>query len=154
MVVANREDSMRRSRLPILFITLLFVTAPILVSGARAEGAIAIGTSGNIADDGVAIGTAVNYATSEAAVTAALKRCRSYADAPKMAKICKVAMSFTRQCYALNMDPDAGTPGFGWAVAATKQEAVKQAQAACEATAGADRQSFCKPLESGCDTKS
>jgi hypothetical protein len=149
----NREEFMRSPGLPVLFVALLVVTAPISMSGARAAGAIAIGTSGNIADDGVAIGTAFNYPTSEAAVTEAIKKCRSFADAPKMAKICKVAMSFTGQCYALNMDPDAGTPGFGWAVAPTRPEAEKQARIGCEETAGAARRSFCKPLESGCDTK-
>jgi hypothetical protein len=144
---------MRRSSWHFLFVTCFVFTAPGLVSGAVAEGAIAIGTSGDIANDGVAIGTSVSYPTKEAAMIEALHKCHSFADAPKMAAICKVVMSFTGQCYALNMDPDAGTPGFGWAVAPTKPEAEKQAQIGCEQTAGAARRKFCKPLESACDTK-
>jgi hypothetical protein len=119
---------------------------------ARAEGAIAIGASGNFAKDGFAFGGAINKENTEEASQQALETCRKYEGAPKMAAICRVIMTFSRECYALSFDPKPGTPGVGWAVADEKEKAEERAQKNCEATAGAGRRDFCKVNQSFCDT--
>ena len=83
----------------------------------------------------------------------ALSTCRKYEGAPKMAAICKVVATFSRECYALSFDPKPGTPGVGWAIAADKEAAEDRAQRNCEATAGAGRRDFCKVNQSYCDTQ-
>jgi hypothetical protein len=124
-----------------------------MASGAAmAEGAIAVGTSGNFAKDGFAFGGAINKATKEAASAQALDTCSKYEGAPKMAAICRVISTFTRECYSLAFDPEPGTPGVGWAIAADKATAEERANAACEATAGAKRRKFCKVEQTFCDT--
>jgi hypothetical protein len=120
---------------------------------ARGEGAIAVGSSGNFAKDGFAFGGAINKPTKDAAREQALATCRKYDGAPKMAEVCRVISTFNRECYALSFDPKPGTPGVGWAIAADKETAEERAQAACEATAGATRRSFCKVNQSFCDTQ-
>jgi uncharacterized protein DUF4189 len=123
-----------------------------MTSPALAEGAMAVGTSGNFAKDGFAFGASINKATKDEARKEALATCRKYEGAPKMAAICRVISTFTRECYGLSFDPKPGTPGVGWAIAADKDTAEERAQAACEATAGADRRQFCKINQSFCDT--
>jgi uncharacterized protein DUF4189 len=119
---------------------------------ARAEGALAVGSSGNVARDGIALGGAIDKPTQAAATAQALETCRKYQGAPKMAAICKIVATFTRECYATAYDPKAGTPGVGWAVATDQVTAEERALAACEATAGASRRGFCKGSQSFCDT--
>jgi Domain of unknown function (DUF4189) len=122
-------------------------------SAAVADGAMAVGSSGNMAKDGFAFGAAINKPTREAAIAQALKTCRAYTGAPKMARRCKIIATFNGECYALTFDPKAGTPGVGWATGPTKAAAEDRAMAACEATAGAQRRRFCKIDQSGCDDK-
>jgi hypothetical protein len=119
---------------------------------AFAEGAIAIGASGNFAKDGFAFGAAIDKSSQEVAREQALTTCRKYEGAPKMAKICQVVFMFSRECYALSYDPKPGTPGVGWAIASDKPTAEDRAQRNCEATAGADRRGTCKINQSFCDT--
>ena len=119
---------------------------------ALAEGAIAIGATGNFAKDGFAFGGSIDKASVDAAREQALTTCRKYEGAPKMAKICRVVSTFSRECYALSYDPKPGTPGVGWAIASDKPTAEERAQKNCEATAGADRRSACKVNQSYCDT--
>jgi hypothetical protein len=123
-----------------------------VTSSALAEGAIAVGSSGNFAKDGFAFGGSINKPTKEAARQQALETCRKYEGAPKMAAICRVIATFTRECYGLSFDPKPGTPGVGWAIATDKETAEERAQAACEATAGSDRRQYCKINQSYCDT--
>jgi hypothetical protein len=123
-------------------------TAP----GAKAEGAMAIGASGNFAKDGFAFGASINKASADEARDQALETCRKYEGAPKMAALCRVVMTFSRECYALSFDPKAGTPGVGWAIADDKVKAEERAQMNCEVTAGAGRRDFCKVNQSFCDT--
>ena len=120
---------------------------------ALAEGAIAIGSSGNFAKDGFAFGGAINKSSTEEASRQALETCRKFDGAPKMAAICRVVMRFSRECYALSFDPKPGTPGVGWAIADDKVKAEERAQKNCEATAGAGRRDFCKVNQSYCDTR-
>jgi hypothetical protein len=119
---------------------------------ALAEGAIAIGASGNFAKDGFAFGGSINKASTSEASDQALSTCKKYEGAPKMAAICKVFFTFSRECYALAFDPKPGTPGVGWAVADDKVKAEERAQKNCEVTAGAGRRDFCKVNQSYCDT--
>ena len=116
-----------------------------------AEGAQAIAIAPGGARQGYATGSAVNYATRDAAVAAALAKCRGHADAPEATSHCRIVATYTRQCFGELIDPKAGTPGAGWAIAATEQEASRQALAKCRATAGASRRKFCKVQNSGYD---
>ena len=125
----------------------LSVTVP-----AAAEGALAVGASGNVAKDGIALGGAIDKPTKQAAIDQALETCRKYDGAPKMAALCRIVATFTRECFATAFDPKAGTPGVGWAVGPTKAAAEERALAACQTTAGAARRKFCKLEQSFCDT--
>ena len=132
----------------------LTLAAPLIGSNpGAAEGALAIGTTGNVANDGIALGTGYNYATRQGAIDRALAECRGRTDAPKATPFCQIVGTFTRQCAATALDPKAGTPGAGWAIAASQQKANSQALANCRATAGANRRQFCKVDTSECDTR-
>ena len=120
---------------------------------ALAEGAIAIGASGDIAKEGFAFGAAINKSSADDAGQQALATCKKYEGAPKMAAICKVVFHFAHECYALSFDPKAGTPGVGWAIAADKETAEERALKNCQVTAGPDRRDFCKINQSFCDTE-
>ena len=119
---------------------------------AAAEGALAVGASGNVAKDGIALGGAIDKPTKQAAIDQALETCRKYDGAPKMAAICRIVATFRRECFAINFDPKPGTPGVGWAIGPTKAAAEERALAACQTTAGAARRKFCKLEQSFCDT--
>jgi len=122
------------------------------ITPAQAEGAIAIGASGNFAKDGFAFGAAINKATGDEAKQQAMTTCRKFEGAPKMAAICRVTFTFSRECYALAFDPKPGTPGVGWAISDDKVKAEERAQKMCEVTAGPGRRDFCKVNQSACDT--
>jgi hypothetical protein len=131
---------------------VLCVASHAITPAALAEGAIAVGASGNFAKDGFAFGAAINKASTEEANQQALETCRKYSGAPKMAAICRVVMNFSQECYALSFDPKAGTPGVGWAISDDKVKAEERAQKMCEVTAGPGRRDFCKVNQSSCDT--
>jgi hypothetical protein len=116
-----------------------------------AEGAMAVGSTGNVASAGIAIGNAYNYETRQKAIDEALQKCRDYKPAPKAAAQCQIVGTYARKCYAEALDPKAGTPGAGWAIDEGKEKAASQALANCRATAGVNRRKFCKIVESGCD---
>ena len=119
---------------------------------ACAEGALAIGISGDIAKDGYSLGMSVNKDTEEKAREAALDWCRNHGS-PATRSNCRIISAFRRQCVAEANDPQAGTPGAGWAVGPDKEAAERMAMANCLATAGRDRQKFCVVATSLCDTK-
>jgi hypothetical protein len=120
-------------------------------AAARADGALVVGSTADVAKDGIAIGTSVNYKTPEEADAAALERCRNYKPAPKAAAQCRSVGTFKGECYAISFDPKDGTPGAGWAIAATKAVAEQRATANCQITAGEGRRDFCRIEESKCD---
>ena len=120
--------------------------------GAAAEGAMALGVTGNITKDGYAIGINVNSDSEAKARNAALDYCKSHGSDVARAK-CEIFATFRDQCAAEAEDPQAGTPGAGWAIAADKAAAEKMAMMNCLATAG-DRGSFCKVVTSVCDGNS
>jgi hypothetical protein len=128
----------------------LFVAA--WCHGAAAEGAMALGVTGNITKDGYAIGINVNSSSEAEASDAALKYCQSHGSDVARAK-CEIFATFRDQCAAEAEDPQPGTPGAGWAIAADKAAAEKMAMMNCLATAG-DRGSFCKVVTSVCDGNS
>jgi Domain of unknown function (DUF4189) len=127
--------------------------ALILLAGAaaRADGALAVGSTGDVAKDGIAIGTSINYKGPDEAAKASLERCRDYKPAPKAAAQCRSVGTFKDECYAISFDPKDGTPGAGWAMAATKALAEQRAIANCQITAGEGRRDFCRIEESKCD---
>lgn len=118
-----------------------------------AEGALAIGSTGNVRADGVAIGGSVNDATSEAAIAGALETCRSQPDVRKAAARCRIVRTFTGKCYAAAFDPKSGTPGFGWGLGPDVAVATRQAMTHCQSSAGPDRAQFCRIQENitACD---
>jgi hypothetical protein len=127
----------------------LFVAASL--QGAAAEGAMALGVTGNITKDGYAIGININSSSEAEARDAALKYCQTHGSDVARAK-CEIFATFHDQCAAEAEDPKPGTPGAGWAIAADKAVAEKMALTNCLATAG-DRGSFCKVVTSVCDGK-
>lgn len=118
----------------------------------RADGALAIGTTGDIAKDGLAIGRSWNYKTKSQAEEMALKECRNFKDAPQRTRDrCRLISTFRNECVAAVIDPKAGTPGAGWAVAGNSEVAAQRAMAACKATAGKGREDYCEKDEVKCD---
>jgi hypothetical protein len=118
---------------------------------AHAFGAMAVGQTTSIVKDGIAMGTAWRYATSEAASKKALSNCHNYKSAPRAAAECRVIATFHSECYAISLDPKAGTPGAGWAIASDEETAKARALAHCKLTAGKDRSGYCEISESNCD---
>jgi hypothetical protein len=137
----------KRSVVLTAYCCALFVAA--WPHGAAAEGAVAIGMTGNIAKDGYAIGINTNSDSEAQARDEALKYCRSHGSDAARAK-CEIFATFHNQCAAEAEDPQPGTPGAGWAIAVDKAAAEKMAMTNCLATAG-DRGSFCKVVTSVCD---
>ena len=107
-----------------------------------AAGAVALGLPSDVAKEGVSIFTQVDAGTSGEAKTSALAGCKS--NGSQTARdLCKIVATFQNQCVAEALDPENGTPGFGWAMAETSGEAKNQALANCRDTAGPTRQDAC-----------
>jgi hypothetical protein len=132
-------------------IVALVAIAAAAGGSALADGALAVGSTADVAKDGIAVGTSINYKTADEAAQAALRRCRDYKPAPKAAAQCRSVGTFRGECYAVSFDPKEGTPGAGWAIAATKAQAEERAIANCQLTAGEGRRDFCRIEESKCD---
>ncbi len=151
---ASKQLSNLRQRVPFLLAGVAVVLSLVFVSSGpvSAEGALAIGLPADVAKDGVAFGYAVSFASQEKAQATAMGHCRTTRDSTDTARaLCKVVETFRGQCLAISMDPQAGTPGVGWAVAATKPEAEQRALSACVATAGEGRRGACQISISVCD---
>ncbi|MBX9589425.1 MAG: DUF4189 domain-containing protein [Hyphomonadaceae bacterium] len=118
--------------------------------GAAADGAVAVGSTGNVVKHGIAFGMVVNEPKEKAAALA-LARCRTF-KAREAAEQCKVMATFSRQCFAVAYDPQPGTPGAGWGVGKDQIDANLKAMQMCEATAGPGRGRFCQVESGGCDT--
>jgi hypothetical protein len=111
---------------------------------AQAAGAVAIGLPADVAKDGISMFVDVNADSAPKARSQALIGCKTKTPGSDTSKaLCKVVATFTNQCAAMALDPKDGTPGFGWAIADTAEEAKKQAIANCRDTAGPDRQDAC-----------
>jgi hypothetical protein len=121
-------------------------------NGARAEGALAVGSTGDVVQFGIAFGMVVDE-PKEKAAEMALERCRAFKASRAANAACEVKATFSRQCYAVALDPQSGTPGAGWGVGQDQIEANDKAMTMCEATAGLVRRAFCQVQAAGCDTK-
>jgi hypothetical protein len=111
-----------------------------------------MGMPADVSKEGLAMGTGYNYSTKEGAKLRALEECLSFQDAPLATRgLCKIVEVFDRKCFAISLDPKAGTPGVGWSVAAAKADAERTALERCRQTAGADREAFCVVSLSQCD---
>jgi len=116
------------------------------------EGALAIGLPNDVTKDGVALGWNTNSPTAAEARQKALAACRDVKNSTDAARsLCTIVGTFHNQCVAGAEDPDAGTPGVGWAVAADKKTAEQQALAMCQAKSPPARRAACKVMTSGCD---
>ena len=128
------------------------LAAALTTVGARAwaDGALAVGTTGDVVKDGIAFGMVVNEPKETAAETA-VKRCRTF-KARAAADRCKLVATFAGECFAVAYDPQPGTPGAGWGVGPDQLAANLKAIAMCEETAGPARKGFCQVESGGCDT--
>ena len=109
-----------------------------------AAGAVALGQPSDIAKDGVAIYTFVKAASVELAKEKAMAGCKTLEQSSATSKaLCKIVATFENQCVAEAIDPESGTPGFGWAMARNSKLAKEQALSNCRETAGPTRQNAC-----------
>ena len=117
---------------------------------ASATGALAFGSTGDVAKDGYSIGINSNSANEEDARKGAMGWCTSHGPKQTQAQY-EILVVFHSQCAAEAQDPKPGTPGFGFAVADTEEDAKKMAMAVCLASAGKGRRDFCKVVTTLCD---
>ncbi len=119
---------------------------------AGAEGALAVGLPGDVAKQGLAVGWAVNHGTRADAEAEALRRCREAKEPPQATRdLCRVVETFDDACVALALDPDAGTPGRGWAVAETQAAAEAAALEDCRQGSDEKRRAACRVTLVRCD---
>ena len=121
-------------------------------SPGMAAGAVAAGVPSDVAKQGISLWTQVNERSTAEARQKALAGCKSVgSDASKA--LCQIAATFSNQCVAEALDPQDGTPGYGWAIASNSTDAKAQALANCRATAGPTRQDACIVASKGvwCD---
>jgi Domain of unknown function (DUF4189) len=135
-----------------------FVIAALLCGSAptsvHAAGALAVALPDDVAKGGFSYGYSNSNSDANHAEADALDACRTTNDAKKDSRLralCKVIQDYSNQCVAVAMDPQAGTPGVGWAVANDKLSAERQALNKCMDTAGPGRRAACVVDHSGCD---
>jgi hypothetical protein len=136
-----------------LVVALLFCAITMPHAG-HAAGALAVALPPDVAKGGFSYGYSNGHDDADTADAKALSACRTTKDASNDANLrnlCKVILDYANKCIAVSMDPAAGTPGVGWAIAADKRTAEHQALAKCEATAGPGRAAACVVDHSGCD---
>jgi uncharacterized protein DUF4189 len=117
---------------------------------AWAEGAIAVGSTGDVVRDGIAFGMAIDM-SKDAAGEIAVQRCRTF-EAKAAAQRCQVVATFSGECFAIAYDLKPGTPGAGWGVGSDQLVANQKAVAMCEQAAGPSRKGYCQVERFGCDT--
>jgi hypothetical protein len=121
--------------------------------GARADGAVAVGSTGDVVKHGIAFGLVTNEPKDKAA-DLALARCRGFVkgSSREATERCQVMATFSRECFAVAYDPQPATPGAGWGVGKDQIDANLKAMKMCEQTAGPTRARFCQVESGGCDT--
>jgi hypothetical protein len=142
----------------------LLAFAAILVAGDRANsaGAVAEGIAPGGVIRGYAFAISANDPNGDAAGASALGACKKGPERlasgsmpdnnfAKARARCKVVSTFSNKCAAVALDPKDGTPGAGWAVGDTQNQADDEALARCRSTAGANRGDFCKVTNRKCD---
>src|SRR5262249_26996678 len=129
------------------FVALLFCGGAMLAPNAsHAAGALAVALPPDVAKGGFSYGYSNDNADANHAEARALDACRTTKDAAKdvnLRSLCKVIQDYSNQCVAVAMDPAAGTPGVGWAVANDLMAAERQALGKCMDTAGPGRRAAC-----------
>jgi hypothetical protein len=136
-----------------LAVALLFC-GTVLPAAGHAAGALAVALPPDVAKGGFSYGYSNGNDDADTAEAKALSACRTTKDAsndPKLRNLCKIIMDYANKCIAVSMDPAAGTPGVGWAIADDKRTAEHNALMKCEATAGPGRAAACVVDHSGCD---
>ena len=119
---------------------------------AAADGALALGVPDDVAKDGFSYGTSANRGSAADARAAAIEGCRTNKDGSKKSQdLCALYDTFRDKCVSVAMDPEAGTPGVGWAIGPNSATSDKWALVHCKATAGADRQQYCKVTTTNCE---
>jgi hypothetical protein len=135
-----------------LIVTSLIAVAALPPVLANAAGALAVGISPAGAQYGFAAGSAWNNPNAGEASSNAIAKCKKSPGSNARAQaLCKVVINYENQCVAIALDPKDGTPGAGWGVGATQQQANDAALIQCRATAGANRQAFCEVTAKRCD---
>jgi hypothetical protein len=139
--------------IPALLFSALLIGVILSPRPAAAEGALAVGLPNNVAKQGFAYAYSTGKYSMDEASAEALKTCKEPASnkSPEARAICAVIASFHDQCVAISEDPQAGTPGVGWAIADDLQTAEAQALAKCQETAGPKRRGACIVDNSRCD---
>jgi hypothetical protein len=135
-------------------VTSMLLAAAAAPTTGFAAGALAVALPPDVAKGGFSYGYANDKGDDATAATRALELCRTTKDAsndPKLRGLCKVILNYSDKCVAVAMDPAAGTPGVGWAVALDKRSAEHDALIKYEATAGEGRASACEISHSDCD---
>ena len=123
-------------------------------AAAATAGALAVALPADVAKSGFSYGYSNNNTDDAHAQAAALNACRTTKDAANdvnLRSLCKVVLNYSNKCIAVSMDPQAGTPGVGWALANDLQTAERQALAKCQDTAGPGRRAACVVDHSACD---
>jgi hypothetical protein len=149
----NSRQSNRPTAALAAFAAFLFWGA-LTPNAGNAAGALAVALPPDVAKGGFSYGFSNDNGDADTADAKALAACRNTKDAsndPKLRGLCKVIMDYANKCIAVSMDPDAGTPGVGWAVAADLHTAEANALVKCQETAGPTRRKFCVIDHSGCD---
>ncbi len=150
----GRGKSSRRLRLAAVSVSLLALGALLPPRPAEAMSAYAAAIPDNPAQQGLAFGAGYNYSTRAGAEERALTECRKQAgDNALLVSLCKIVDHFDNKCLAISMDPQPGTPGYGWAIGANAAAANNQALANCRQTAGAARVGYCVISLTDCDTR-
>jgi hypothetical protein len=132
----------------------LFCGLALLPTSGHAAGALAVALPPDVVKGGFSYGYSNDNADVNHAEERALDACRSTKDASNDAKLrslCKIIQDYSNQCVAVAMDPAAGTPGVGWAVANDIMSAERQALGKCMDTAGPSRRAACVVDHSSCD---
>lgn len=119
---------------------------------ARAEGALAIGLPGDVEADGISYGWSYNYEGEADARERALDECKTAEEAPRETReLCRIVKTFRDLCVAVAIDPREDTPGHGWALARTQEDADRDAVAACERASRDANKGHCRLIGGGCD---
>lgn len=143
----------RRSIYAIASVCLLTIGA-LPVDSANAASAFAAGIPDDVSNQGAAFGASYNYSSREGAETRAMQECQKQTAPASTIALCRIIAHFDNQCVAVSIDPAAGTPGFGWAVGNTADDANSQATEHCHETAGSARASYCQLTLTDCDASS
>ena len=135
-----------------VFATALLALTALAPQPSRAMSAFAVGVPDDVARDGVALGEGHNFTNRDEAESRALNECRTNKDSSDAVHaLCRIIDHFDNRCLATSLDPKAGTPGWGWAIADTARQANDRALDICRQSAGGDRAPYCIVSQSVCD---